>query len=179
MEQAAATLLECSRMFTSRSQELLLQGTIPYKCYTLLDYTVTTTGMDHLPRHALPRFPSIANFRAWKPVDGANSDVTTFELPESSPYGGKTFNLTQPQANTGLSILNVSLMRTSIHSDFAAWCLCRLVEMYCPEMEVHVSDCVKLKFDVSINGDGGCLSWLMKCLVFEHIETLEPVRVAW
>ena len=48
-----------------------------------------------------------------------------------------------------------------------------------PEMEVHVRDCVKLKFDVSINGDGGCLSWSMKCLVFEHIETLEPMRVVW
>jgi len=180
MEQAAATPWECSRMFASRSQELLLQGTIPYKCYTLLDYTVATTGMVYLPRHALPSFPPIANFCAWKPVGGANAGVTAFELPESSPCGGKkTFHLKQPQANTGPSMLNVSLMRESIDSEFAAWCLYRLVEMHCPEMEVNVRDCVKLTFDVSINGDGGCMSWSMKCLVFEHIETLEPVRVAW
>ncbi|KAJ1622003.1 hypothetical protein T492DRAFT_846644 [Pavlovales sp. CCMP2436] len=150
-DQAATTNWECARMFSSRSNELLLLGTIPSECYRLLDYTVSTTRIEYLPRHSLPKFPPVADFCAWAPVGGANVGMTAFEL-RGDP--GKTFHLKQARSNVGPALLQASSMRESVD--------------YSSPRNVGARE-----------GLRKVLTWSLKYMLFEHIDALKPVLVAW
>jgi len=110
-------------------------------------------------------------------VGGANAGITAFELRGDH---GKTFHLKQARSNVGPALLQASSMRESIDCEFAAFSFYRLVETHRPEMLVHMRDCAKVSVDVSLQDPSGqVLAWSLKCMLFEHIDALKPVWVAW
>lgn len=177
-EQAASTAWECACLFATRSKELLLVGTIPCACYRLLDTFVSTTRVDYLPGSSLPDFPQVKEFCAWDVVGGSNTGLIAFKLPGSS----KRFHLRQARPNLGSSLLEFGCMEDNVDLEFAAFAFYRLVETHRPELDVHVRDCAKLSFNFAIENpaaESGFSTWPLKCIVFEHIEALRPVRVRW
>lgn len=181
--QAAYTPWECSRLFSLRSREMLLSGTIPSECYQLLDYRVHATDCTYLERNALPELPPFDEWR-WKRSTGQK--IHSGAMADVAGCPGR-FHLKQARANKGAHLTDFARMREGIDLEFAALSFYRLVEVQCPPLQVRVPDCVKVTFDITIEYPMIAIDHpskkkttrSLKCILSENIEGLQPVRVQW
>ena len=180
LTKAAKSPWECARLFSTRSEELLLVGEIPADCISILNYTVTTTRVDHLCKGNRIPVSSLEELVPENHSGGGNSGRTICKiLGDLNEYQCK-----QAKPNVQSEMLDERDMSFSIDAEFAAFDFYRLVEENSPHMGVNVRDCVKIAFDVTIKiiemNKAKFLKYSLKCLVFKTpANGLKPVRIGW
>jgi hypothetical protein len=167
--QAAQSPWECARLFSVRSEEILLVGAVRSDCVQILPCTIVTTNISNLPLGSQIDVKDLNELRPLRPDGGSNSGRTLCK------FGDTELVLKQAKPNLDPKRKDACAMRFAIDSEFAAFSVYRLIEEHCPQMGLGVQDCIKVTFDVSIDGFMASLG----CLLFRPVRTLTPVRVGY
>ena len=169
-EQAAHSPWECARLFAARSQEILLIGPVDASCVEVVSQHITTTGVWHLPCGKEIPVRDLGELQSPRPQGGSNSGRVLCTL------AGEELELQQAKPNPQPDLLSASALRYAVDASFAAFSLYRLVDTHLPEFMVHVRDCAKITFNVSVEG----LNVPLGCLVFRQPRhSLTPLRVGY
>lgn len=75
-EQAAQSPWECARLFSVRSEEMLLSGSVPASCVQLIDIEVTTNSVVNLPCGGQIPVSNLNELKPLRPDGGANTGRT-------------------------------------------------------------------------------------------------------